>query len=893
MTQRAPNDFPRPPVIARLIVAITTPAREREFVLGDLHEVYSERLESLSPREAKRWLWRESLSLVASRWPRAAVAKERRHRPRESSMSSLWNEIRIALRSLRRAPLYSTLAIATAAVGIGASTAIFSVARPIVFEAAPYPSPDKLLLVWEREKDGSDSNIGFLTYQDLARDVRSFASSAAMSFWQPTLASEAVAEQVNGQRVSHTYFTTLGVRPFLGRDFRPEEDTPETRAVVMLTHKLWQRRFGSDSSIAGRSVEISGRQYTVAGVLPEAFEDLISPNAELYGPLGYSVTLPWACRSCRHLRMVARVREGATINGAMQEVERSLANMRATFKTEYGSVAGVLEPVGTFATKGVRTAVLALLGAAALLLLMSCANVSSLMLGRAIERQADVAVRTALGARTSRLVRQSAIEALLVWSIAAVAGIVLARWGARALVLLSATPLPRVERMIVDWRVMAVGLVSAFACALIAGAFPAALAARAALIDRMRSGARHIVGRGTQRVRGALIVAEVALALIMLSGTGLLIRTVNHLLGVKLGFDAARIATVNTTLAGPRYNTNEAGFAYYRRVLEGAKSNPSVEVAGLVSQLPLGGSFDAYGIHRKDRPSANPENDPSAQRFAVSPDYLTAMRISLIAGRLFTTADDARSARVAIVNEELAAKVFADSLPIGKEILIGGAGADDTAYTIVGVVKNVRHLSLDGEQDLQVYHPVDQTGSALPGSLTLVARTRGDPGALAIELQRAVRAIDPGVAVYEPRAMKDVVANAMSQRRFVLKLLAAFAAVALILVTAGLYGVTAAGVAERQREIGLRAALGATRPRIVSTVMTRSSQLVGLGLLLGVVGTLLLNRILRTMLFGVSPTDPLTIGAMIGVMLLVAVLASLIPVRRAVSVDPAITLRSE
>ncbi len=273
----------------------------------------------------------------------------------------------------------------------------------------------------------------------------------------------------------------------------------------------------------------------MAGALPESFEDLMTPNAELYGPLGYNATLPWACRSCRHLRMVARVRGGATLDAASQEVERSLAKMRATFKTEYGSVGGVLEPVGTYATKGVRTAVLALLGAAALLLLMSCANVSSLLLGRAIERQGDVAVRTALGARMTRLVRQSAVEALLLWLIAAVAGILLARWGAQALVLLSAMPRPRVERMVVDWRVMTFGLVGALVCALIAGALPAAVAARAALVHRMRSGARNVIGRGTQRVRSALIVAEVALALIMLSGTGLLIRTVDRLPDVELG----------------------------------------------------------------------------------------------------------------------------------------------------------------------------------------------------------------------------------------------------------------------------------------------------------------------------------------------------------------------
>lgn len=805
-------------------------------------------------------------------------------------MSSFWNEVRIAIRSLGRAPLYSSLAIVTAAVGIGASTAIFSVAKPIVFDAAPYPSPEKLVMVWEREASGAASNVGFFTFQDIARDVRAFSSSAAMSYWQPTLASEAAAKQVNGQRVSHTYFTTLGVRPFLGRDFRPEEDTPETRNVVMLTHKLWKRRYGGDSSIAGRTVEISGRQYSVAGVLPESFEDLMTPNAELYGPLGYNATLSWACRTCRHLRVVARLREGATVNAALQQVERSLARMRATFKNEYASVGSVLEPVGTYATKGVRTAVLALLGAAALLLLMSCANVSSLMLGRAIERQGDVAVRTALGARTSRLVRQSAVEALVLWLIAAVAGILLARWGARALVLLSATPLPRVERMVVDWRVMAFGLIGAFACALIAGAFPAALAARSALIDRMRSGARNIVGRGTQRVRGALIVAEVALALIMLSGTGLLIRTVSRLLDVNVGFDVARIATVNTTLAGPRYATNEATLAYYRGVLSAAQSLPGVQSVGIVSQLPLGGNFDAWGIHRKDKPNANPENDPIAQRFSVNPDYFAAMHIPLVSGRLFTAADNASGARVVIINQEMAAQMFANESALGKELQIGGT--DGPWRTIVGVVGSVRHLSLDGSQESQIYHPFDQ-GESADGGMTVVAYTRGGTAATALALQRAIRALDPAVAVYDPLPMEDIVSRAMSQRRFVLRLLGVFAGVALVLVSAGLYGVTAAGVAERQREIGLRSALGASRPRIVSTVVSRSATLLGLGVAFGVAGSVALNGVLKSILFGVSPTDPLTILSMIGVLLIVAVLAALIPAGRAVAVDPAIALRTE
>lgn len=803
-------------------------------------------------------------------------------------MSSLWNEIRFAVRSLRRAPLYSTLAILTAAVGIGASTAIFSVARPIIFEAAPYPSPDRLVFAWERERDGSASQIGYFTYQDLARDVRSFSSSAAMSYWQLTLASESEAEQVQGQRVTAGYFSTLGVRPFLGRDFRPEEDTPDTRRVIMLTYGIWQRRFGGDSSIVGRTIDVSGYQYLVAGVLPASFENLTAPQAQVFSLLGYDATRPYACRTCRHLRMIARVRDGASVAAAEREAEVALARMRATFPREYASTGAVLERVDINATKGVRTAVLALLGAAALLLLMSCANVSSLMLGRAIERQTDVAVRTALGARASRLVRQSAIEALLLWCSAAVLGILLARWGGRALVMLSATPLPRSERMIVDVGTMGVALGLALACAVVAGAFPAAFSLRSAIFERVRVGARNIVGRGTQRLRGALIVAEVALALIMLSGTGLLIRTVSRLLDVQLGFDAKRIVDIDVSLSGPRYNNDTTSIAYYRGILDAARSVPGVQAVAITGQLPLSGSFDAWGIHRRDKPSANPENDPSAQRFGVSPDYFATMRVRLLAGRLFTDADNAGSALVVMVNKAMATRVFAGESPIGKDVQIGGT--EGPWRTIVGVVDDVKHLSIDGDPEFQIYHPFEQIVDA---GVSMVARTIGDPLTVGSALRSAIRGVDPSVAITRAKPMEEFVTRTMSQRRFVMNLLGVFAGVALVLVTAGLYGVTAAGVAERRREIGLRAALGATRARIVTTVLSRSARLLAAGLATGLAAALWLNRALETMLFGISASDPVTIGAMIGVLVLVAGLASLVPAGRAVAVDPAITLRSE
>jgi predicted permease len=582
------------------------------------------------------------------------------------------------------------------------------------------------------------------------------------------------------------------------------------------------------------------------------------------------------------------VKENATIDAARNETERSMSVMRQRFPNEYATVGATLERVDVYATKGVRKAVIALLGAAVLLLLMSCANVSSLMLGRAIERRTDVAVRTALGARATRLVRQSAVEALLLWLIAGVLGIGLATWGVRALLLLSATPLPRVERMVIDFKTVAVALGLALVSAVLAGALPAILSARGAVIDKIRVGARNIVGRGTQRLRGALIVAEVALALVMLCGTGLLVRSVSALLDVRLGFDAVHVVDVDISLSGPRYNNDTTIVEYFQRVVDAARGLPEVQSAALTSQLPLGGNFDGWGVHRKDKPSANPENDPSAQRFGVTSDYFATMQIPLLSGRLFTASDNGTSPLVVLINRAMAENVFAGENPIGKEVQIGGTDGEWRA--IVGVVDNVKHLSIDGKAENQLYHPFEQR---VDGGMSLVVRTTADPRALSQSLPNAIRALDRSIAVSRAKPMEEFVASALSQRRFVLKLLAVFGVVALVLVSAGLYGVAAASVAERRREIGLRAALGATRSRIVSTVLSRSARLVGVGLAIGVATALVLNRTLRSVLFGVTPSDPWTIAAVIGVLLFVAGLASLIPARRAAAVDPAITLRSE
>jgi putative ABC transport system permease protein len=875
----------RPPFVARLLLAMRVPRDEREFVIGDLHEGHAERLAEDGRHAARSWYWRQVLSIMRFRWTAPAVRRSPRRG--DSLMVALWSDLRFAVRSLRRSPLFSTLVILTLTIGIGATSAIFSVVYSVVLSDPPYPASDRLVMVYERGANGGKDFVGYLTGDDIRRETTSFSSLAMMSYWMPTVRAGDDVEQLSGVRVSHEYFSTLGVKPALGRDFTAEEDQPETRRVVILSDALWHRQFGGDAGVVGSTAQINGTAYLIAGVMPVDFQDLLSPQAEIWSPLGYDATLSYACRTCHHLRAVARLRDGVTLAAARQEIDRYMQTLRSRYPDEYAMVGATMPTLHADLTGDVRPPLLGLFAAVLLLLLLACANVASLCLGRTSERQNDMAVRLALGAERGRLVRLVSLETAVLCLVGGALGVLTAWFGTRLLLEVLQVPPMLAQRVELTPPELGFALIATTLSALIGGTLPALLALGRSAMAGMRVGTRTVVGRGSHRLRHAVVVGEVALAVLLLAASGLQVRSLQRALAVRTGFEPAGVLTMATTLTGAQYEDVDAIFAFYRRLIEEASTLAGVEKAAVVSQLPLGGNFDAWGVHREDLPAANPEEDPSAQRFAVSPGYLDAMRIPLIRGRAFTPADRQGADPVVLLNRTGAVRIFGTVDPIGKRIRVGGM--DGPWRTIVGIVEDVRHLSLEGEVESQMYVPFDQ--NAYMNGMTLVVLANQSTSGLAQPLASVAKSIDPGVAISTVRDMNAVISQVVAPRRLALSLVGGFALIALILAVGGLYGVMAASVTERIREMGLRAALGATRGGLMSLVLKRGFLLTVAGTTLGAAGFLGAGGLVRRFVFGVSPADPLTLLGVALALGVVGLVACALPAWRAARVDPMEALR--
>ncbi|MEO6323483.1 MAG: ABC transporter permease, partial [Thermoanaerobaculia bacterium] len=471
-------------------------------------------------------------------------------------------------RSIRRAPLFASLVILTLAIGIGATSALFSVVYGVLLAPPPDPQPDRLVMLWEKEADGNSSNIGYMTFDDVRREARSFSSMSAMSSWQPVLRVGDETQRVNGDRVTHEFFSTLGVHPMLGRDFTVEDDRMDTRDVVIVSYDLWTRVYNGDPSIVGRTVPISGTSKTVIGVMGPDFVDYLSPAAEIWSPLGYDASLSYACRTCRHLRAVGRVRRGTSLDAAEKDLDGVLRSLKQRYPTEYSSIGAMTQSLQESATGNMRPALMALFGAVGLLLLLACANVANLYLGRTGERQAELSVRMALGAVRSRLVRLVTLEALTLSMVGGALGVFSAWVGTRALVEMLHLSTALRERITAAPAVMLSALALTTLSALAGGTLPALFAIRDSALGDIRLSARSMIGNARHRLRNSLVIGEVALALILLVGAGLQLRSLQHVLGVRTGFEASGVLTMELSLIGPRYSEDAPVRNYYRRLLE-------------------------------------------------------------------------------------------------------------------------------------------------------------------------------------------------------------------------------------------------------------------------------------------------------------------------------------
>jgi putative ABC transport system permease protein len=804
---------------------------------------------------------------------------------------AIGRDVRYAVRLLARRPGFTAVAVLTLALGTGANGAVYTIVHAVVFQPLPYSHADRLVTIWEREKDGSRSNTSYATSADWRAASRT-VDVAAWRSWQPTITSAEGPERLNGLRVSANYFRMLGVAPVVGRDFTDADDTPSTRRVVLLTHGLWERRFSSRPDVVGKPLVLDGFEYRIAGVLPKGFKPFVpeppGPDPEIWAPIGYDLTQAWSCRTCRHLFAGGRVREPYSVAEAAAELDAIQTRLWRDHPQDYPAGGATIIPLQDAVVSEVKPAFMLLLGAVGFVLLIACANVSHLLLMRSVERRNEIAIRAAIGADRATLARQLLIETCVIACAGAAAGLLLASGAVPLLVAIAPASIPRLDEIHLDVHVVVVTLAASTLCALAFGTIPALRATSFNVHASLKPGDRAVAGGRHHRMRATLVTANVAIAVVLLAGAALLGRSFVNLITKNPGFDAQGVLTMDLMATGPRYQANDATITFYRQVLERVEAMPGVQSAGIVSQLPFGHNSDQYGVHADGYRAANAIDDPSAYRYSISPDYFKTLGVPLRRGRAFDTRDGEHGALVAIVNETLARRVFGNDDPIGKGIRIGTT--TNPARAIVGVVADTHQHELGAPPILQIYVPATQF---VDSAMTLVMRVPQKTTGFADEVRKVIWSIDRDQPVYNVAMLDDLVAASVGARRFTITVLSVFAVSALAMAAIGLYGLVSFSVSARTREIGVRAALGAQRGDILRLVLSEGLTLVAGGAAIGVGLSAALARFIDAFLFGVTPADPLTFVAVATLLTMVSAAAAYVPARRATAVDPAIALRTE
>ena len=811
-------------------------------------------------------------------------------------MNNLIQDLKYAVRVLRKSPGFTAVAVLVLALGIGANTTIFGLVYSVLLQPLPYPESDRLVSVSEGDSNTINAtNVSYGSFADWQEQSRAFSSMAAYRDWGPVLDKNGETELLRGLRVSSAFFATLGIAPALGRDFNAEEDRPNQQKVVSLSHGFWQRQFGGDRNLIGQTIRLGESSYTVIGVLPADFRLLLQRNfnqdLDLYAPLAYDRSLQYACRTCQHLQSIARLAPGISLSQARSEMNTIRAAFVRDYPAEYppDSVT-LLSPLQTALTGKIKQAFYLLLGAVALVLLIACANIANLLLARGVRRRRELAVRAALGAARGRIVRQLLTESVLLGLLGGGLGILLTEIFTRLVVLVGPSDIPRLSNA----TVQGVGLLFATAVSLIAailfGLLPALQITRVDLSEMMKDGQKGSDGRSGKSLRDLLVVAELAIALVLLVGSGLLLRSLSHLLDVNPGFDSHSILTINVSTVGRRFNDPATAIGFFNQVIDRTNKMPGVESVGMVNILPISGGFDRRGFHIQDRPLPNVTEAPSADRYVIDVDYLKTLRIPLKRGREFNQRDKLDSPLVALINETTARLQWPGEDPIGKQIQLGGRSDSDPWITIVGIVSDVHHYGLDAAPTMQAYVPFAQDGNS---DMTLLVRSKVTDAAVAAAVRQAVSSVEKGQLVYGEKSMETVISSSLSQRKFTFGLLGAFTVLALVLALVGVYGVMAYTVEGRSREFGIRLALGARAGDVVWLVLKWSLRLILVGLGIGLAASMIASRLLTSLLFEVQSTDVLSIAGGALVLVITGLFASYLPARRAGRIDPMNALGAE
>ena len=888
---------------ARIAELGLPPVREAEIVeefsqhLTDEYEAAINR--GASEEEARHAVFEElnasdflsrELKRVERRAPANAVVPGREG----NLFADIGQDLRYGLRTLIKNPGFTIVAVIALALGIGANSAIFSVVNAVLLRPLPYKNPDQLVVIWENAthlgfpKD-TPSPANFLDWRQQSTLFEGMAAFAERSF---NLTGVGEPERLDGRRVSANLFEMLGVKPIVGRTFVPQEDQPGTK-VVLLNESLWKRRFGGDPAVVGRAVNLNGEPYTVVGVLPQTVRLPTSGNwrDQVWVPLAFP-SEEAASRGAHYLEVIARMKPGMTLPKAQAEMDTIAARLAQQYPDFNARRGAVVTPLHEEIVGKMKSPLLILLGAVAFVLLIACANVANLLLARAAVRQKEIALRLALGANRARLTKQLLVESVLLSLVGGLVGLGAAYFGLNVLTRFIPRDVAQADTITIDAKVLLFTLAVAVVTGLIFGLAPATQASHFNLNETLKEGGRDSgAGVRGKRLRNSLVIAEVATSFILLVGAGLLINSFVHLRTLDPGFRADHLLTLNVDLSEVKYPDTQRRTAFFEEVTRRVQTLPGVQSVAVAGNLPFTYNGDSTLIAVEGIPDPPIDQWPDVIYRTVGPGYLATMGIPLVRGRDFNDQDTLDTTPVVVISEKTAKHYWPNEDPIGKRLKTGATTSDVPWRTVIGVVKDVRQNDFIAEPKMQMYFSYRQVKDLVANAL--VVRTSVDPLSLATSVRNTIWAVDKDQPVANIDSMEHIVAGAVARQRFSMLLLAIFAGLALVLAAVGIYGVMSYSVAQQTREIGIRIALGAQRGDVLRMTVKEGLKLVGVGLLIGLISAFVLTRVMESLLFGISATDPVTFGIICVVLLIVATLASYIPALRAATVDPMVALRAQ